>query len=140
MSKPYAKGLERNEANYTPLTPVSFLAKAASVYPDRVAVIHGGLRRTWKDVYARSRRLDCGSCHEQSAFCAECHQTAGGLNQGKVKPLNHSEPGFKLFTKGSGGGSHAKLAERDIEYCASCHDVEGADPTCMMCHTEKIGE
>jgi hypothetical protein len=50
------------------------------------------------------------------------------------------EPGFKLFTKGSGGGLHAKLAERDIEYCASCHDVEGADPVCMMCHTEKIGD
>ena len=57
MTSPYASGLERSEANYTPLTPVSFLAKAAYVYPDRVAVIHGGLRRTWKDVYARSRRL-----------------------------------------------------------------------------------
>ena len=57
MSKPYAAGLDRNEANYTPLTPVSFLAKAAGVYPDRIAVIHGALRRTWKEVYARSRRL-----------------------------------------------------------------------------------
>ena len=54
---PYGKGLDRNEANYTPLTPVSFLAKAAYVYPDRVAVIHGGLRRTWRDVYSRSRQL-----------------------------------------------------------------------------------
>ncbi len=57
MTKPYASGLDRNEANYTPLTPVSFLAKAAYVYPDRVAVIHGSLRRPWKDVYARCRRL-----------------------------------------------------------------------------------
>jgi fatty-acyl-CoA synthase len=54
---PYAHGLERNAANYTPLTPVSFLAKAASVYPERVAVIHGDVRRTWKEVYGRSRRL-----------------------------------------------------------------------------------
>jgi len=54
---PYAEGLERNPANYTPLTPVSFLAKAAYVYPDRIAVIHGELRRTWREVYARSRRL-----------------------------------------------------------------------------------
>jgi fatty-acyl-CoA synthase len=53
----YETGLERNEANYTPLTPVSFLAKAASVYPERIAVIHGELRRNWSDVYARSRRL-----------------------------------------------------------------------------------
>ncbi|HEX4781057.1 MAG TPA: acyl-CoA synthetase [Usitatibacter sp.] len=54
---PYAQGLERNQANYTALTPVSFLAKAAYVYPDRIAVIHGDLRRTWREVYARSRRL-----------------------------------------------------------------------------------
>jgi fatty-acyl-CoA synthase len=54
---PYQNGLERNEANYTALTPVSFLAKAAYVYPDRIAVIHGDLRRTWREVYARSRRL-----------------------------------------------------------------------------------
>ena len=54
---PYAQGLERNEANYTPLTPVSFLAKAAQVYPQRVALIHGSLRRTWSETYARSRRL-----------------------------------------------------------------------------------
>ncbi|MBC8024332.1 MAG: acyl-CoA synthetase [Burkholderiales bacterium] len=54
---PYEKGLDRNDANYTPLTPVSFLAKAANVYPDRLAVVHGDLRRTWSEVYERSRRL-----------------------------------------------------------------------------------
>ena len=53
----YAKGLDRNPANYTPLTPVSFLAKAAAVYPERTAVIHGAVRRTWKETYARCRRL-----------------------------------------------------------------------------------
>ncbi len=53
----YAQGLERNQANYTPLTPVSFLAKAAYVYPDHVAVVHGSLRRTWREVYERARRL-----------------------------------------------------------------------------------
>jgi fatty-acyl-CoA synthase len=54
---PYEKGLDRNEANYTALTPVSFLAKAAYVYPDHVAVVHGSLRRTWRQVYERARRL-----------------------------------------------------------------------------------
>jgi fatty-acyl-CoA synthase len=53
----YAKGLDRNEANYTPLTPVSFLAKAAYVYPERLAVVHGAVRRNWREVYARCRRL-----------------------------------------------------------------------------------
>ena len=57
MSHPYESGLEPTPANYTPLTPVSFLAKAAYTYPQRVAVIHGDLRRTWKDTYARARRL-----------------------------------------------------------------------------------
>ncbi|MBK8017890.1 MAG: acyl-CoA synthetase [Betaproteobacteria bacterium] len=54
---PYQDGLERNRANYVPLTPVSFLARAAEVYPDRIAVIHGGWRLTWREVDARSRRL-----------------------------------------------------------------------------------
>ena len=54
---PYSSELERNPANYTPLTPVSFLAKAASVYPDRTAVIHGEVRRTWKETFERCRRL-----------------------------------------------------------------------------------
>ncbi|HSW84551.1 MAG TPA: AMP-binding protein, partial [Usitatibacter sp.] len=54
---PYEKSLDRNEANYTALTPVSFLAKAAYVYPEHVAVVHGSLRRTWSEVYERARRL-----------------------------------------------------------------------------------
>jgi fatty-acyl-CoA synthase len=57
MSGPYGSGLERNAANYTPLTPVSFLAKAAYVYPDRVAIVHGTVRRTWAETYARCRQL-----------------------------------------------------------------------------------
>ncbi len=54
---PYAQGLDRNAANYAPLTPVSFLAKAAAVYPERIAAIHGPLRRTWRETYERCRRL-----------------------------------------------------------------------------------
>ena len=56
-ASPYEEGLGRNEANYAPLTPVSFLAKAAGVYPDRIAVIHGPVRRTWRETYARCRQL-----------------------------------------------------------------------------------
>jgi fatty-acyl-CoA synthase len=57
MSDIYDKGLERNAANHTQLTPVSFLAKAAYTYPDRVAVVHGEVQRTWKETYTRCRRL-----------------------------------------------------------------------------------
>lgn len=88
---------------------------------------------------ARSKRLDCYSCHEQQTFCAECHQAGGNINQGKIRPKNHDETGFKTIGKMSGGGLHARLAKRDIESCMSCHDVEGADPVCMMCHTENGG-
>ncbi|MBC7136766.1 acyl-CoA synthetase [Oceanibaculum nanhaiense] len=57
MTNPYARDLEKNAANYTPLSPLSFLARTATVYPERIGVVHGGLKRTWREVYQRSRRL-----------------------------------------------------------------------------------
>jgi len=58
MSKSlYAHGLEKRAANHQPLSPLSFLARAAGVYPDRTAVIHGAQRFTWAEFYARARRL-----------------------------------------------------------------------------------
>ncbi|MEJ1967359.1 MAG: acyl-CoA synthetase [Rhizomicrobium sp.] len=53
----YDADLERNAANYQPLTPLSFLERAASVFPDHTAIIHGSQRFTYADYYARSRRL-----------------------------------------------------------------------------------
>jgi len=57
MSNPYNIGLDRNPANFQPLTPLTFLERAASVYPDHTAIIHGPLRRSYADFYARSRQL-----------------------------------------------------------------------------------
>jgi fatty-acyl-CoA synthase len=54
---PYDIDLDRNPANYQPLTPLTFLERAAAVYPDHTAIVHGGLRRSYRDFYARSRRL-----------------------------------------------------------------------------------
>jgi len=54
---PYNLGLERNPANYVPLSPLSFLKRVATVYPERAAVVHGARRWTWQDVYVRTRRL-----------------------------------------------------------------------------------
>ena len=54
---PYDVGLDRNAANYTPLTPLSLLARTAYVYPRRSAVVHGDCEFTWSEVYARCRRL-----------------------------------------------------------------------------------
>ncbi|MGY8997851.1 MAG: AMP-binding protein, partial [Alphaproteobacteria bacterium] len=53
----YDADLERNGANHVPLSPVSFLARTAAVYPDRIAVVHGSLRRTWGETGIRCRRL-----------------------------------------------------------------------------------
>src|SRR5437660_763231 len=50
-------GLGFGPANFTPLTPVAFLPRTAAVHPDRVAVIHGDRRITYRDFYARARRL-----------------------------------------------------------------------------------
>ncbi|TXF11270.1 acyl-CoA synthetase [Pelomicrobium methylotrophicum] len=54
---PYNVALDRNPANYTPLSPLSFLEWAADVYPERISVIHGERRMTWAETYARCRRL-----------------------------------------------------------------------------------
>jgi fatty-acyl-CoA synthase len=54
---PYELGLDRNPANYVPLSPLSFLRRVASVYSARTAVIHGARHWTWHDVYVRARRL-----------------------------------------------------------------------------------
>ena len=57
MTSAYESHLDRNEANYTPLTPLSLIARAAYVYPNKLAVVHADRRYTWAETYARSRRL-----------------------------------------------------------------------------------
>jgi len=56
-SNPYEENLEKCAANHAPLTPLSFLERAAAVYPRRVAIVHGALRQTWQETYERCRRL-----------------------------------------------------------------------------------
>ena len=54
---PFARDLDRNAANYVPLSPLSFLPRTAAVYPERDSVVHGQRRYTWRETYARCRRL-----------------------------------------------------------------------------------
>jgi fatty-acyl-CoA synthase len=49
----YEQNLDMNQANFAPLTPVSFIERSASVYPDRISVIHGETRYTWAETYQR---------------------------------------------------------------------------------------
>ncbi|MFN4143914.1 acyl-CoA synthetase [Aestuariivirga sp.] len=53
----YETDLDKNAANYQPLTPLSFLARSAAVYPEQAAIIHGGQRVSYAQFYARCRQL-----------------------------------------------------------------------------------
>ena len=54
---PYAHHLDKTAANHQPLTPLSFLERAAATFPAYPAVVHGRTRYSYADLYARSRRL-----------------------------------------------------------------------------------
>src|SRR5439155_24507221 len=54
---PYELGLDKNSANFVPLSPIGFLLRSAAVYPERIAVIHGERRYTWRQSLERCRRL-----------------------------------------------------------------------------------
>ncbi len=55
----FETNLDHNPANYAALSPISFIARTAHTYPDRCSVIHGSKRFTWKETFARTRRLAC---------------------------------------------------------------------------------
>ncbi len=54
---PFETDLNKNPANYAPLTPLGFIERTARVHPRRPAVVHGSRRFTWSETYARCRRL-----------------------------------------------------------------------------------
>lgn len=53
----YKQELDKNPANYQPLTPLTFLERAANTFPNHIAMVHGKLRRNYSEFYARSRKL-----------------------------------------------------------------------------------
>ena len=53
----YNQSLPRNSANHTALSPLSFIARSAKVYPERLSVVHGATRYTWAQTYRRCRQL-----------------------------------------------------------------------------------
>jgi fatty-acyl-CoA synthase len=54
---PYDRDLDRGPANFQPLTPLTFLERSAAVFPNHLAIVHGALRRNYREFHARSRRL-----------------------------------------------------------------------------------
>jgi fatty-acyl-CoA synthase len=53
----YSQGLEKNQANHVPLTPLHFLSRTAEVFPKRIAIVHGEFRQTWEETRQRCHRL-----------------------------------------------------------------------------------
>ena len=53
----FQRGLGRSAANFAPLSPLGFLPRSASIYPDRVAMVHGDRRIAYRDLDLRARRL-----------------------------------------------------------------------------------
>lgn len=130
---PYNTSLDRNPANHQPLTPLTFLERAASVFPDHTAIVHGALRRNYAEFYARSRQLasalaqhDIGRGDTVSALLAntpamlECHYgvpMSGGVLHSVNTRLDASVIAFQL--------DHAmsKLVIVDREFMALMQDA-----------------
>ena len=120
---------------YVPSTPsLSPLTTHSNVTAQKV---HPENYRFTHSIEAKGRESNCYTCHDERTFCVECHTS--DANGQRIKPVWHDGGDFITFGVGSGGGRHAQYARRDIESCASCHDAQGADPTCITCHTDPDG-
>jgi hypothetical protein len=97
--------------------------------------VHGLNYRFTHGIEAKGRVSDCYSCHSRETFCSACHAQGGIVQQG-FKPAWHLGTDFVSALPRLGGNRHAEYARRDIESCISCHDVQGKDPTCMLCHSK----
>ena len=103
--------------------------------------VHGDFNYRYSHgIDAKGKTTECQSCHQVETFCVNCHQSeTTDFALGGIVPASHLSPNFTTFGVGTGGGDHSILAKRDIERCTSCHDVQGADPTCIMCHLDSDG-
>jgi len=100
--------------------------------------VHGLNYRFLHALEARGKTSNCVTCHELDTgdFCAECHNPAGDAG---LRPVWHggADWGALAGAVGSGGGRHADLARRDMENCAACHETQGDDATCLLCHMDR---
>ncbi len=130
---------ETNTINdfYQPYYPSNFVDGAKVQAINRVHELN---YRFSHGIDSKGKTAECQTCHQIETFCAECHQAEGeDFAFGGIQPASHLKSTFTTFGVGSGGGDHAVLARRDIESCIACHDVNGADPTCITCHFDADG-
>jgi hypothetical protein len=86
---------------------------------------------------ARAQSSTCQRCHSET-FCSDCHQNGYDASGGRIVPQSHVLAGFATLGGGKAMNRHAKLAEMDIQSCATCHNVDGGDPICATCHSTGI--
>lgn len=87
------------------------------VHPFNYKFTHG--------MWARANKDNCLTCHQEFAFCIDCHQTEF------VMPKSH---GFANWINNSNGGKHARAAKYDMDNCQTCHNSGFKDVVCQGCH------
>jgi hypothetical protein len=130
---------ETNTLNdfYQPYYPSNFVDGAKV---QTITRVHELNYRFSHGIDSHGKTSECQTCHQVETFCVECHQSENeDFAFGGIVPVSHLKSSFKTIGVSSGGGDHAILAKRDIESCVSCHDVNGADPTCITCHLDPDG-
>jgi len=68
MTSSFDLNLAPNTANHAALTPLGFIARTAEVYPERLAIVHGDLRQSWAQTYARCRHVSWPAACRKSAL------------------------------------------------------------------------
>ena len=79
-------------------------------------------------LYARGNKDNCYTCHEDLAFCVDCHQAEF------VLPRTHANAGW---ANPNTGGKHAREALLDLDSCLSCHSESNTEPICADCHVKE---
>ena len=131
---------ESNSADnfYQPYSPHNYIDNTKQ---QQITRVHDLNYRYNHGIDAKGKASNCITCHQTETFCAECHNVNenGDFAMEGFLPNSHTQPNFTTMGVGSGGGLHAEIAKRDIENCAACHDTQGADPNCIMCHMDNDG-
>ncbi|MDH7516333.1 MAG: cytochrome c3 family protein [Bacteroidota bacterium] len=83
---------------------------------------------------ARARSVRCERCHDEQMFCVPCHRNGYDAVGTRIVPMSHRLAGFVQLGGPRSMNRHGRLAESDIASCAVCHDVDGGDPVCAICH------
>lgn len=122
------------------VVPYSTYSLTDGVKQQTLTRVHDLNYRYTHGIDSKGKTSECKTCHITETFCVKCHDSKGGdFAISGVTPASHKKANFVTIGVGTGGGGHAVEARRDIEKCASCHDVQGGDANCVLCHVDNSG-